>query len=127
MYSNGSRPRCSNSALHALGTLSIHVDLLRSCSSLSCKACGPLGIQCWRAGGLLDYDAVMEGLDNGRIGSLGLDVQWSEPWDPQDPIMSHPRSFCGHQHRVNSLAVPLPGFSHRDHPSDGVAEVKLNQ
>lgn len=32
------------------------------------------------AGGLLDYDAVVEGLDSGRIGGLGLDVQWNEPW-----------------------------------------------
>lgn len=42
-------------------------------------------------GGLLDYDAVAEGLQDGRIGGLGLDVQWSEPWNPADPMTSHAR------------------------------------
>ncbi len=42
-------------------------------------------------GGLLDYDAVMEGLESGHIGGLGLDVQWREPWDPDHAISNHPR------------------------------------
>lgn len=42
------------------------------------------------AGGLLDYDAVLKELD-GKIGALGLDVQWSEPFDPDDPVAKHPR------------------------------------
>lgn len=42
-------------------------------------------------GGLLDYDAVKAGLDDGQIGGLGLDVQWSEPFDPDDPIAKHPK------------------------------------
>jgi hypothetical protein len=43
------------------------------------------------SGGLLDYEAVTAGLDDGRIGALGLDVQWQEPFDPDDPIAKHPR------------------------------------
>jgi phosphoglycerate dehydrogenase-like enzyme len=43
------------------------------------------------AGGLLDYEAVKAGLEDGRIGGLGLDVQWSEPFDPADWIAQHPR------------------------------------
>ena len=43
------------------------------------------------AGGLLDYDAVLEGLNSGRIGGVGLDVQWVEPFNPDDPVAKHPR------------------------------------
>lgn len=46
------------------------------------------------AGGLLDYESVKEGLQSGQIGHLGLDVQWEEPFDPQDWIAQHPR--CAH-------------------------------
>lgn len=42
-------------------------------------------------GGLLDYEACREGLASGRIGGLGLDVQWVEPFDPEDPIATDPR------------------------------------
>jgi phosphoglycerate dehydrogenase-like enzyme len=38
-------------------------------------------------GGLLDYDATLLGLKSGKIGGLGLDVQWEEPMDPEDPIL----------------------------------------
>lgn len=48
-------------------------------------------MRCVHAGGLLDYDAVKAGLESGHIGGLGLDVQWSEPFDPQDWIAQHPR------------------------------------
>jgi len=34
---------------------------------------------------------VLEGLGSGRIGALGLDVQWQEPFDPEDPVAKHPR------------------------------------
>lgn len=41
-------------------------------------------------GGLLDYAAVRAGLRTGKLGALGLDVQWSEPFDPDDEIAKHP-------------------------------------
>ena len=41
-------------------------------------------------GGLLDYDAVKSGLDSGKVGALGLDVQWEEPFDPADYVARHP-------------------------------------
>lgn len=47
-----------------------------------------MGLSC--VGGLLDYDAVLKEL-NGKIGALGLDVQWSEPFDPDDPVAKHSR------------------------------------
>ena len=42
------------------------------------------------AGGLLDYNDVRAALHSGHIGGLGLDVQWEEPWDPEDPVSRHP-------------------------------------
>jgi len=42
-------------------------------------------------GGLLDYGAVRQGLDSGKIGGLGVDVAWQEPLDPADPLWTHPR------------------------------------
>mmetsp|Transcript_5545 Transcript_5545/g.15905 ORF Transcript_5545/g.15905 Transcript_5545/m.15905 type:complete len:365 (+) Transcript_5545:567-1661(+) len=42
-------------------------------------------------GGLLDYDAVSDGLAKGCIGGLGLDVAWEEPLEPDDPLWSDPR------------------------------------
>lgn len=41
-------------------------------------------------GGLLDYDAVAQGLQSGHLGGLGIDVAWTEPFDPKDPILQHP-------------------------------------
>ena len=60
-------------------------------------------------GGLMEYGAVREvcacvlcascaaltglpqALESGHLGGLGTDVAWSEPWDPEDPVASHPR------------------------------------
>ncbi|KAJ4968731.1 hypothetical protein NE237_015432 [Protea cynaroides] len=38
-------------------------------------------------GGLLDYRAVLSHLASGHLGGLGIDVAWSEPFDPDDPIL----------------------------------------
>jgi phosphoglycerate dehydrogenase-like enzyme len=38
-------------------------------------------------GGLLDYEAVLYHLKSGHLGGLGIDVSWSEPFDPDDPIL----------------------------------------
>lgn len=42
-------------------------------------------------GGLLDYEAIKFSLESGHLGGLGLDVAWFEPFDPDDPIVQHPR------------------------------------
>lgn len=41
-------------------------------------------------GGLLDYEAVYNGLKSGDVGGLGTDVAWTEPFDPDDPILKFP-------------------------------------
>ncbi|GAB4844746.1 hypothetical protein Ancab_038136 [Ancistrocladus abbreviatus] len=38
-------------------------------------------------GGLLDYNAVACNLRSGHLGGLGIDVAWTEPIDPDDPIL----------------------------------------
>jgi len=41
-------------------------------------------------GGLLDYDAVLAALKSGHLGGLAIDVTWTEPFDPADPILQLP-------------------------------------
>jgi phosphoglycerate dehydrogenase-like enzyme len=40
-------------------------------------------------GPVVDYDALLAALKDGRIAGAGLDVFWQEPFDPADPIFSH--------------------------------------
>lgn len=39
-------------------------------------------------GPLLDYDVLYRGLLSGVIGGLAMDVFWTEPFDPQDPLLA---------------------------------------
>ncbi|CAH9082870.1 unnamed protein product [Cuscuta epithymum] len=41
-------------------------------------------------GGLLDYDAVFNHLKSGHLGGLGMDVAWTEPFDPENVILNFP-------------------------------------
>lgn len=65
-----------------------------------------MGLGC--AGGLLDYDAVLKELD-GKIGALGLDVQWSEPFAPDDPVAKHPRQGFPRSH-VHETSLASSAF-----------------
>ena len=46
---------------------------------------GAILVNCAR-GGILDRDALVEALEAGTLGGVGLDVYWQEPWDPADPL-----------------------------------------
>ncbi|KAL3335089.1 hypothetical protein AABB24_031348 [Solanum stoloniferum] len=41
-------------------------------------------------GGVLDYEAVYNNLKLGHLGGLGIDVAWTEPFDPLNPILQLP-------------------------------------
>jgi phosphoglycerate dehydrogenase-like enzyme len=38
---------------------------------------------------LIDHDALVEALASGRLGGLGLDVGYTEPADPNEPLLRH--------------------------------------
>lgn len=35
----------------------------------------------------MNYEAVLNYLESGYLGGLGIDVAWTEPFDPDDPIL----------------------------------------
>ncbi|KAL4184013.1 hypothetical protein AMTRI_Chr11g101200 [Amborella trichopoda] len=41
-------------------------------------------------GGVLDYESVKYHLESGHLGGMAFDVAWTEPFDPDDPILKFP-------------------------------------
>ncbi|XP_031744549.1 uncharacterized protein LOC101215987 isoform X4 [Cucumis sativus] len=45
-------------------------------------------------GRLLDYQSTLHSLESGHLGGLGMDVAWTEPFDPNDPILKFNNVIC---------------------------------
>ena len=41
-------------------------------------------------GGLIDYSALCDALSGGHLGGAGIDVYWTEPFPPDDPLLKLP-------------------------------------
>jgi phosphoglycerate dehydrogenase-like enzyme len=66
---------------------------------------------------LVDREALLDALDSGRLGGLGLDVGYDEPWSPNDPLLK-----C----RGNIVLMPHTAVGNRTSGLDDLAEVCRN-
>ena len=62
-------------------------------------------------GPVLDYTALLAALREGRIAGAGLDVFWSEPFDPNDEIFQH--NVLATPHIGGATDVSLQGIAKR--------------
>ncbi len=62
-------------------------------------------------GPVLDYAALLAALREGRIAGAGLDVFWSEPFDPKDEIFQH--NVLATPHIGGATDVSLQGIAKR--------------
>lgn len=56
-------------------------------------------------GPVIDHDALVEALKEGKVAGAGLDVFWEEPVDPQDPIFSYNVIATPHVGGVTDLGL----------------------
>ncbi|KAF5834636.1 D-isomer specific 2-hydroxyacid dehydrogenase [Dunaliella salina] len=76
--------------------VSLHVPLtsttqgLIGAAELALMRPGAILINCAR-GPVIDKQALIQALEQGRLGGVGLDVHWIEPADPAECLYRHPR------------------------------------
>lgn len=74
--------------------VSIHCPLTKQTRGLFDQAAfarmkeGAILVNCAR-GPIVDRAALEGALD--KLGGVGLDVFWREPWDPEEPLLTHPK------------------------------------
>ena len=79
---------------------------------------GAMLINCARAE-LIDRDALIAVLDNGRLGGFALDVGYDEPWRPDDPLLK----FRG---RPNVILMPHTAIAARQNALSDVERLCVN-
>jgi phosphoglycerate dehydrogenase-like enzyme len=86
-----SPPRAFDELLARSDFVSIHCPLTPATRGLFDDAAfarmkpGAYLVNCAR-GPIVDRGALERALASGRLGGVGLDVHWNEPWDPSDPL-----------------------------------------
>lgn len=94
----GVRSSSSRLELHELlaasDAVSLHVPLtpdthhLIDAEAFAAMKPGAFLINCAR-GPIIERAALQDALAGGKLGGVGLDVFWDEPWDPNDPLFGH--------------------------------------
>jgi phosphoglycerate dehydrogenase-like enzyme len=80
-------------------------------AALAAMKPGVLLINCAR-GPVIDRAALERALDAGKLGGVGIDTPWDEPWDPDDALFS----------RGDVIALPHMGGSTRE-AFDRIADI----
>ncbi|KAJ0024110.1 hypothetical protein Pint_07289 [Pistacia integerrima] len=82
-------------------------------------------------GGLLDYEAVVHYLTNGHLGGLGMDVAWTEPFNPEDPILKFnnvlitPHVAGVTEHSYRSMAKVVGDVALQLHAGTSLTEIEI--
>jgi glyoxylate reductase/D-3-phosphoglycerate dehydrogenase len=79
---------------------------------------GAMLINCARAE-LIDRDALIAALDDGRLGGFALDVGYDEPWQPDDPLLK----FRG---RPNVIMMPHTAIAARQNAQSDIERLCMN-
>jgi phosphoglycerate dehydrogenase-like enzyme len=79
---------------------------------------GAILINCARAE-LIDRAALIEALDSGRLGGLGLDVGYEEPADANDPLLQY-------RGRRNVILMPHTAIGARDNALSDLEQLCVN-
>jgi len=91
-------------------------------AELACMKSGAFVINVAR-GPVLDYDALLATLKEGRIAGAGLDVFWYEPFDPADPIFAY--NVIATPHIGGATDLSLRGIAKR--VADNVNRVRQGE
>ncbi len=67
---------------------------------------------------LVEREALVEALDSGRLGGLGMDVGYSEPWAPDDPLLRFAKG--------NVILMPHTAIAHRRNGLNDLSAMCLN-